>query len=129
SPGGIGVRVDSGVFTSYSIPPYYDSMISKLIVWGRTRNECIERMKRALYEYIILGPKTNIPFHKAVFSNEKFVSGNLTTHFISEQNEFLEKTMKIILEEKSLQEKLSSIFHHENKVAAISAAVSTLLKK
>ena len=72
SPGGNGVRVDSGVYNNYTIPPFYDSMISKLIVWGRTRNEAIARMQRALSEYIILGVKTTIPFHKSMMSNQHF---------------------------------------------------------
>ncbi len=128
SPGGVGVRVDSGVFTSYNIPSFYDPMISKLIVWGRDRKEAIERMKRALYEYIILGPKTNIPFHKAVLANEKFCRGELSTHFISEQKQILDETMRIIAEEKSLQEKLSSIFRQENKIAVAAVAVREYLK-
>lgn len=78
SPGGIGVRVDSGVYMNYEIPPFYDSMISKLIVWGMTRDEAINRMKRALSEYIILGVKTTIPFHKAIMRNEAFRRGNST---------------------------------------------------
>ncbi len=127
SPGGVGVRVDSGVFTSYAIPSYYDPMISKLVVWGRDRNEAIARMKRALYEYIILGPKTNIPFHKAVLSNETFIKGELSTHFISEQKHLLDETMKIAIEEKSLQEKLGSIFKSDVKTAAVSAALSAYL--
>ena len=62
SPGGVGIRVDSGVYTRYTIPHYYDPMISKLVAWGRDRHEAILRMRRALYEYIIVGVKTNIPF-------------------------------------------------------------------
>lgn len=127
SPGGIGVRVDSGVFSSYVIPTYYDPMISKLIVWGRTRDEAVERMKRALYEYIIVGPKTNIPFHKAVLANKTFRCGELSTHFIAEQKQILDETMKIIAEEQTLQEKLSSIFRSESKVAAASAALKVYL--
>ncbi|MBU1261985.1 acetyl-CoA carboxylase biotin carboxylase subunit [bacterium] len=123
SPGGIGVRVDSGVFTSYTIPPHYDPMISKLIVWGRDRDEAISRMQRALYEYIIVGPKTNIPFHKAVLSNETFIRGELSTHFVTEQRTILKETMQIISCERPLQEKLSSIFRSEARVAAISAAL------
>jgi len=73
SPGGIGVRIDSGVFSGYNIPEVYDPMISKLIVWGRDRDEAIKRMRRALYEYIIVGVKTNIIFHKAVMENPRFV--------------------------------------------------------
>lgn len=129
SPGGIGVRVDSGVFTSYTIPPYYDSLISKLVVWGRDRKEAIERMKRALYEYIIIGPKTNIPFFKAIFSNEKFINGELTTHFIAEQKTILEETMKVVVEEKPLQEKLSSIFRQEIKSAAVATAMHAYLNR
>ncbi len=128
SPGGIGVRVDSGVFTTYSIPSFYDPMISKLIVWGQNRAESIARMRRALYEYIIIGPKTNIPFHKAVLSNEKFIQGELSTHFISEQQAILTQTMNIINEEKSLQEKLKSIFRSDSKTAAIAAVVETYLR-
>ncbi|MDI6757383.1 MAG: acetyl-CoA carboxylase biotin carboxylase subunit [Endomicrobiia bacterium] len=127
SPGGIGVRVDSGVFSSYVIPTYYDPMISKLIVWGRTRDEAIERMNRALYEYIIVGPKTNIPFHKAVLANKTFRRGELSTHFIAEQKQLLDETMKIIAEEQTLQEKLSSIFRSETKAAAAAAAIKVYL--
>ncbi|MDD1775342.1 MAG: acetyl-CoA carboxylase biotin carboxylase subunit, partial [Methanobacterium sp.] len=76
SPGGLGVRVDSGVYMNYTIPPYYDSMISKLIVWGRDRDEAINRMKRALAEYIILGVKTTIPFHKAMMNSPHFHQGD-----------------------------------------------------
>lgn len=123
SPGGVGIRVDSGVFTSYSIPPYYDSMISKLIAWGRDRHEAIMRMRRALYEYIIVGVKTNIPFHKAVLHNKEFVEGNLSTHFLEEQKNILNETLKIISQEQSLQERLSSIFRQELKLAAAIAAV------
>lgn len=129
SPGGIGVRVDSGVFTSYSIPSYYDPMISKLIVWGRDRNEAIIRMRRALYEYIIVGPKTNIPFHKAVLSNEKFIRGELSTHFISEEKTLLEETKRIIREESDLQEKLKSIFRREAKTVAAIAALQYYLNQ
>lgn len=78
SPGGIGVRVDSGVYMNYEIPPFYDSMISKLIVWGMDRQEAINRMRRALSEYIILGVRTTIPFHKAIMKNEAFQRGNFT---------------------------------------------------
>ncbi|MBU4123685.1 acetyl-CoA carboxylase biotin carboxylase subunit, partial [bacterium] len=129
SPGGIGVRVDSGVFASYTIPSYYDPMISKLIVWGMDRKEAIARMKRALYEYIIVGPKTNIPFHKAVLSNEAFIKGELSTHFITEQKTILDETMNIISDEQSLQEKLSSIFKSELKAAVVSVAAQMYLKK
>ena len=84
-PGGAGIRVESGVYSNYTIPPYYDPMISKLIAWGVDRSEAIARMRRALYEYIITGVKTNIAFHKAVMENPRFVEGKLGTHFIERE--------------------------------------------
>ena len=84
SPGGIGVRVDSGVHYNYEVSSYYDSMISKLVVWGQDRPEAISRMRRALMEYIILGPKTNIPYLTAVMESEAFRSGNINTKFVEE---------------------------------------------
>lgn len=84
------MRVDSGVYMNYEIPPFYDSMISKLIVWGMDRQEAINRMKRALSEYIILGVKTTIPFHKAIMRNEAFRRGELHTHFVDEYRRGIE---------------------------------------
>ncbi len=110
SPGGIGVRVDSGVHTGYYIPPHYDSMISKLIVWGRDRSEAITRMKRALYEYIIVGPQTNIPFHKAVMENPRFIAGELETRFLEKETDLLEDMKRIAEREKPLVDKLSQVF-------------------
>lgn len=81
-PGGHGVRIDSHVHAGYTIPPNYDSMISKLIVVARTREEAILKMKRALGEYIIEGVKTTIPFHLKLMDNEDFNNGNFTTAFM-----------------------------------------------
>ncbi len=81
-PGGHGVRIDSHVHAGYTIPPNYDSMISKLIVVARTREEAILKMKRALGEYIIEGVKTTIPFHIKLMDNEDFNKGNFTTKFM-----------------------------------------------
>ncbi len=81
-PGGMGVRVDSGVYPGYTIPPYYDSMIAKLITYGSTREEAIARMKRALEEFIIEGVHTTIPFHLKLLENETFVSGDFNTKFL-----------------------------------------------
>lgn len=81
-PGGHGVRIDSHVHAGYTIPPNYDSMISKLIVVARTRDEAILKMKRALGEYIIEGIKTTIPFHIKLMENEDFKKGNFTTAFM-----------------------------------------------
>jgi acetyl-CoA carboxylase, biotin carboxylase subunit len=82
APGGPGVRVDSHAYPGYSIPQFYDSLVSKLIVWGRNRNEAIERMNRALDEYAITGIKTTIPFHQEVLDNPYFQRGEVTTDFI-----------------------------------------------
>jgi len=81
-PGGHGVRVDSHVYAGYTIPPFYDSMIAKLIVSGQTREEVMVRMKRALEEFVIEGVKTTIPFHIEMMENEVFKSGNFTTKFL-----------------------------------------------
>ena len=82
SPGGHGVRIDTHVYAGYSIPPHYDSMISKLIVVAQTREEAILKMKRALDEYIIEGVKTTIPFHQKLMENKAFNSGSFTTKFM-----------------------------------------------
>lgn len=85
--GGFGVRVDSAVYPGYKIPPYYDSMIAKLIVWAPTREEAIERMKRALKEMIISGKgvSTTIPFHLKLLDHEKFLSGQFDTRFLEKE--------------------------------------------
>lgn len=80
--GGLGVRVDSAAFTGYKIPPFYDSMIGKLIVWGRDRDEAIRRMQRALDEFVVEGIPTTIPFHKKVLNNAFFRRGEVYTNFI-----------------------------------------------
>ncbi|WP_421379513.1 acetyl-CoA carboxylase biotin carboxylase subunit [Bacillus salacetis] len=81
-PGGLGVRVDSAAYPGYMIPPYYDSMIAKLITYGATREEAIARMKRALSEFVIEGVHTTIPFHLKVLEHETFVSGEFNTKFL-----------------------------------------------
>ncbi|MCL2706893.1 MAG: acetyl-CoA carboxylase biotin carboxylase subunit [Dehalococcoidia bacterium] len=124
SPGGIGVRVDSGVHTRYTIPYMYDPMISKLIVWGKDRSEAIARMKRALYEYIIVGVKTNIPFHKAVMSNANFVSGDFSTHFLDRETTLMDNMKNIMECEKPLEAKLSEIFDDTKRIAAIAAVTA-----
>jgi acetyl-CoA carboxylase, biotin carboxylase subunit len=82
APGGFGVRVDSAAYAGYTIPPYYDSMIAKLIVWGKDRQEAIERMKRALGEFVVEGITTTIPFHLKVMDHEVFISGDFDTKFL-----------------------------------------------
>lgn len=81
-PGGFGVRVDSAMYTGYSIPPFYDSMVAKLIVHADTREEAVARMKRALDEFIIEGVETTIPFHLKLMDNEVFKSGDFDTKFL-----------------------------------------------
>ena len=85
APGGHGVRLDTHVYSGYSIPPYYDSMISKLIVVAQTREEAILKMQRALDEYVIEGVKTTIPFHQRLMRHERFKSGDFTTKFMEEE--------------------------------------------
>jgi len=82
APGGPGVRIDSHCYPGYSIPSYYDSLVSKLIVWGQDRKEAIQRMQRALDEYAITGIKTTIPFHQKVLAHEAFQRGDVHTDFI-----------------------------------------------
>jgi acetyl-CoA carboxylase biotin carboxylase subunit len=82
APGGPGVRVDSHCYPGYSIPPHYDSLVSKLITWGQDRPEAIARMQRALDEYAITGIRTTIPFHQKVLAHPAFVNGDVSTDFI-----------------------------------------------
>lgn len=84
-PSGPGVRIDTGVFPGFEISPYYDSLISKLIVWGETRAEAILRMRRALEEYKIVGVRTNIPFHQRLMDSHRFMGGQYDTRFIEER--------------------------------------------
>jgi len=88
-PLGLGVRTDGYVYEGYEIPIHYDPMISKLIVWGKTRDEAIRRMRRALYEYKITGVKTSIKILERVMNNENFIDGNYDTHFIEKNQEQL----------------------------------------
>ncbi|MCB9065724.1 MAG: acetyl-CoA carboxylase biotin carboxylase subunit [Chitinophagales bacterium] len=82
TPGGHGVRVDSHIYAGYTIPPYYDSMVAKLIAVAQTREEALDTMRRALSEYVIEGVKTTIPFHQQLMEDENFRKGNFTTKFI-----------------------------------------------
>lgn len=84
APGGFGVRVDSAVYPGYFIPPYYDSMVAKLITHGATRDEAISRMRRALDEFMIEGVKTTIPFHRRVMDHEVFIGGDFNTNFLTD---------------------------------------------
>ena len=81
-PGGLGVRIDSAAYPGYSIPPYYDSMIAKVITYGSSREEAVARMKRALSEFVVEGIHTTIPFHLKLLDNQKFVEGQFNTKFL-----------------------------------------------
>ena len=83
-PGGKGIRVDTAVYAGYTIPPYYDSMIAKLIVLGKSRNEAIKKMKSALSEFIVDGIDTNVDFQMEIMNHPKFQSGDFSTDFIEQ---------------------------------------------
>jgi acetyl-CoA carboxylase biotin carboxylase subunit len=85
APGGPGVRVDSAIYQGYAVPPHYDSLIAKLIVHGRTRNECLMRMRRALEEFVIGGIETTIPRHRALLGAPDFINGDYDTHWLERQ--------------------------------------------
>lgn len=108
-PGGIGVRVDSGIYEGFEVPIYYDPLVAKLLVWAPTRQEAIVRMKRALSEYMIRGIKTSIPFHLLVMDHQKFIAGEYDTTFI-------DKVLGKIVYKK-----------HHHDVAAISSVLVKIL--
>jgi len=83
-PGGLGVRIDSAAYPGYTIPPYYDSMIAKVISYGSTREEAVTRMKRALDEFIVEGIYTTIPFHRLIMDHDVFVKGDFNTNFLAD---------------------------------------------
>jgi acetyl-CoA carboxylase biotin carboxylase subunit len=89
APGGMHVRVDSGLYTGYKVPPYYDSMIGKLIVYGSNRDECIMRLRRALEEYVVEGMKTTIPLHQKLVRDPEFLAGDYTIKWLEK---WLEKS-------------------------------------
>ena len=82
APGGLGVRVDSGLYSGYRVPPHYDSLIAKLIVHGQTRNECLMRLRRALEEFVVEGVDTTIPLHQALISDNDFINGDYDIHWL-----------------------------------------------
>jgi acetyl-CoA carboxylase biotin carboxylase subunit len=81
-PGGLHVRVDSALYDGYRIPPYYDSLIAKLIVYGANRDECLMRLRRALEEFVIQGPKTTIPLHQALIEDPDFQNGDYSIKWL-----------------------------------------------
>lgn len=126
SPGGPGIRLDSGVYMGYTIPTFYDSMISKLITWGRTRDDAIAKMRRALREYIIIGVPTTIPFHKAILKNPNFIKGDLNTHFIDQHKKGIDEEMANVIEEdREYVDRMKTVFTSNKKIAAITAALGS----
>jgi len=126
SPGGPGIRLDSGIHMGYAIPPNYDSMIAKLCAWSQTRPMAIRRMRRAISEYIILGVKTTLPLHYAIMNNAEYIAGNTHTHFL--QEEHIAKTLeRYQRDEDARMQTLAGSFGKEKKIAAITAAVNTYL--
>jgi len=134
SPGGVGIRVDSGIHMGCEIPPYYDPMISKLTAWGKDRNEAIMRMRRALYDYIIEGVETNIPLHIAILHNKAFERGETHTNFIEEQR-IIEKVKEILDEVYETKRKLAEIFWEaretltQEELAAATMAILCYMQK
>jgi len=128
SPGGPGIRVDSGIHMGYMIPPNYDSMIAKLCAWDSTREEAIKRMRRAISEYIILGIKTTLPLHYAIMNNQQFVEGNTHTHFLQEEH-ILSTLDRYTKDEETRMQTLAGSFEQGKKVAAISAAVNLYMQQ
>jgi pyruvate carboxylase subunit A len=128
SPGGPGIRIDSGIHMGYTISPIYDSMISKLCAWDSTRRDAINRMRRAISEYIILGVKTTLPLHYAIMNNPQFIEGNTHTHFIQEEH-ILNTLDRYTRDEETRMQTLAGTFQPGKKVAAISAAVNLYLQQ
>jgi pyruvate carboxylase subunit A len=127
SPGGPGIRVDSGIHMGYTIPPSYDSMIAKLCAWGMDRQEAIARMRRAIYEYVIIGVKTTLPLHHAIMHNPHFIKGDTHTHFL--QEEHISKTLnRYVREEEKRMQTLAASLRHGKEIAAITGAVGAFIQ-
>jgi len=126
-PGGAGIRVDSGICGPSAISPFYDPMIAKLIAWGRDRDEAIRRMQRALHEYVLVGIRSNIPFHLAVMENERFLRGELSTQFIADEASLAEDMRRIAEQRKLLQDRLPHLYEDKRKMvaAAVAAALAS----
>jgi pyruvate carboxylase subunit A len=128
SPGGPGIRIDSGIHMGYTISPIYDSMISKLCAWDSTRLNAIKRMRRAISEYIILGVKTTLPLHYAIMNNQQYIDGNTHTHFLQEEH-ILSTLERYRRDEETRMQTLAGTFEQGKKIAAISAAVNIYLQQ
>ncbi len=122
-PGGPGIRDDSGIYEGYEVSIHYDPLLSKLVAWGENRREAIDRMKRALEEYQVLGIKTTIPFYQRVMRHEAFLKGNVTTAFVDEVLSLPEETGDHPLEEIAIV--AAAIAQFESSAAAPRAPQAT----
>ncbi len=127
SPGGPGMRVDSGIHMGYTIPTNYDSMIAKLCAWDMNRAEAIARMRRAIYEYVIIGVKTTLPLHHAVMHNQHFINGDTHTHFLQEEH-ILKTLPRYVREEEKRMQTLAASLRQGQEIAAITGAVNVYLQ-
>ena len=127
SPGGPGMRVDSGIHMGYTIPATYDSMIAKLCSWGMTRQEAIARMRRAIYEYVIIGVKTTLPLHHAIMHNRHFIAGDTHTHFLQEEH-IIKTLTRYVREEETRIQTLAASLRQGKEIAAITGALDVYMK-
>jgi acetyl/propionyl-CoA carboxylase alpha subunit len=118
-PAGPGVRVDSGIRPHQEISPHFDSLLLKLIVWAEDRDAAVGRGRRALHELVLSGPKTTVPFHRALLEEADFLSGRISTSFIQEHPRLLEKTKEFDAQGSPLE----SLYGGGEVAAAIAAAV------
>jgi pyruvate carboxylase subunit A len=128
SPGGPGIRIDSGIHVGYAISPHYDSLIAKLCAWGMDRQEVIQRMRRAIYEYVILGVKTTLPLHHAIMNNEQFIQGETHTHFLKEEH-IMKTLSRYVMEEEVRMQTLAASLRQGKEMAAVTAAVNVYLQQ
>jgi acetyl/propionyl-CoA carboxylase alpha subunit len=124
APSGPGVRMDSGFGPSSEVPPNYDSLVAKLIVHGADRAEAIARARRALQEYVLVGPATTIPYHRAILESADFLAGRLTTRFIDDHPELVDRA-KQLAAEVSPMDYGPDPRHLAAAVAAVAAATSS----
>jgi len=118
-PQGPGVRLDSGIGPRYDVSPHFDPLLAKLIVWGADREEAVARGRRALAEFVLAGPATTIPFHRALLEEPDFLQGRLSTHFIQEHHALLERTRAFAAQPSALE----PLYGNKEIAAAIAAAV------
>jgi acetyl/propionyl-CoA carboxylase alpha subunit len=124
TPAGPGVRVDSGFGPGSDVPPNYDSLVAKLIVHGGDRAEAIARARRALQEFVVVGPATTISYHRAILENTDFRSGNLSTRFVEDHPDLIEQSKRLAGE--------TSPFDYgpdPRHVAAAAAAVAAVVRQ